>query len=170
MSFARSVLLPVLLCACRGHPAPGYGGLQPLTPLASLTTDSAVLAQLQQQHPCVGTLPPVYTTTDALPSTVRCTLVVTAAAAIRDLAAAADILPDLRAFRLDRARCAWLRAEAYRNDVTHVIELPRWIVDFPSDRQPSLAVEISRRTGVARVYRQLREFGFTADELCARAK
>jgi hypothetical protein len=93
----------------------------------------------------------------------------TAVAAVRDLNAAPEVVPDLRRFRLDQVQCVGLRAEAYRNRVTHAIESPRWIVDFSSDRQPSLTVEIYRETGNARVYRQLNEFGFSAADICARA-
>ena len=164
------LLLPVLLTACHAHGLQEGMDLQELTPLASLPTDSSVLARLQQLHPCTGSLPPLQVAADTLPSDVRCILVMTAAAAIQDLNATADLLPDLRQFRLDRVRCVGLQAEAYRNRVTNAVDdRASWFVHFPSDRQPSLTVDIDRRTGVARVFRQLREFGFTADEICAGA-
>jgi hypothetical protein len=97
-------------------------------------------------------------------------LVATAVAAIHDGQGAREIAPDLRRFRVSEARCAVVHVEAYRNEATRDVELARWVVTFHSDVQPSLAVEIDRRTGIARAYRELREFGYSAAQLCAQAR
>lgn len=159
----RHLSLLAALCACH-RPAPPYD-LESFVP-AALPTDSVVLARLQQQHPCSGDATPIRAD-DALPAAERCTLVATAIAAIHDEQGAPEIAVDLRRFRPSDAGCATVRAEAYRNDRTGEITLARWVVEFPSDIQPSLAVEIDRRTGIARAYRELREFGYTAGQLCS---
>lgn len=160
----RHLSLLAALCACH-RPAPPCD-LESFVP-AALPTDSVVLARLQQQHPCSADAPaPPNRADDTLPAAERCTLVATAIAAIHDEQGAADVAGDLRRVRASDASCATVRAEAYRNDRTGEITLARWVVEFPSDIQPSLAVEIDRRTGVARAYRELREFGYTAAQLC----
>lgn len=158
--------LLLLLCAC--HRSRRIGELQELMPLTNLPTDSAVLARLRQQHPCAPDERGIRIGGDSLTTSVRCTLIATAVAAIRDGQGSPEIAADLRQFRPSDARCALIHAEAYRNEVTREIELARWTVAFFSDVQPSLAVDIDRRTGIARAYRERQEFGYGAAPLCAR--
>ena len=104
---------------------------------------------------------------DALPRSVVCTLVETAVAAIKNLnAAGPDVLPDLREFRIERVHCATVSQDAYRDDLTGVIEMANWTIEFESDEQPDVAVGINRRTGEARAYKALNEFDFTEVDLC----
>jgi len=104
---------------------------------------------------------------DSLSTSTTCTLVETAVDVIRNLSSATpEVLPSLRQFRLERVACASVRQEAYRNDVTGAIELPRWSVEFNSDEQPSIAVEIDRLTGEARAFTVPKEFDFSAIDVC----
>ncbi len=162
------LLLLVLLCAC--HRSRRIDDLQQLIPLTNLPTDPAVLDRIRQQHPCAPEERGIRIGGDSLPASVRCTLVAAAVAAIRDGQGADDIAADLRQFRPRDVRCALIHAEAYRNGATREIELARWTVEFPSDVQPSLAVDIDRRTGTARAYRERREFGYRAAQVCADAR
>lgn len=158
------ILLVVLLCAC--HRASRPDDLQMLTPVAELPTDSAILTRLQQQHPCASEIPRIRAGDVSQPPAVQCTLVTTAISAIQAGRGSPEMADDMQRFRAADARCAVIHVEAYRNDVTRDIELARWVVAFYSDAQPPLAVEIDRRTGNARVYRELEEFGYDAARLC----
>jgi hypothetical protein len=77
------------------------------------------------------------------------------------------VLPSLERFDPRKVKCADVRGEAFRNEETGSVADAHWVVEFESDEQPSLTVQIDRLTGAARVYLTLREFGFTAAELCA---
>jgi len=139
---------------------------QSLTPI-SLPADSVVLQRLRRDHPCVLHMPRLSRMSDSLSTSTTCTLVETAVDAIRNLSSATpEVLPSLRQFRLERVACASVRQEAYRNDVTGAIELPRWSVEFNSDEQPSIAVEIDRLTGEARAFTVPKEFDFSAIDVC----
>lgn len=62
-----------------------------------LPTDSAVLARLGREHPCVSRVPRLSRFSESLSKPVLCTLYETAVDAIRDLnAATPEVLPDLR--------------------------------------------------------------------------
>ena len=164
----RLLLIPWLL-ACGHHGQEASEIAEALPPGAVLPTDSIVLARLRREHPCLAKLPLVRAGADAPPPDTRCTLVTTAVATIQEARAAPELRSLLRQFRLDDVRCTTVRAEAYRNEATQEIEMPRWVVEFHSDRQPGLVVDIDRRTGRARAYRALEEFGFDAAGICARA-
>lgn len=137
-----------------------------LTPIA-LPADSVVLKRLSREHPCVIRVPRLSRMSDSLSTATTCTLVATAVDAIQNLSAAdPEVLPSLRQFRIERVLCATLRQEAYRNDMTGAIELPRWSVEFTSDEQPGVAVEINRLTGETRAFNVPKEFDFTAIDVC----
>jgi hypothetical protein len=166
----RLALLFAVLAGCRSWRRADRNGYELLTPITGpLATDSAVLARLASTHPCRPELPPVRLDVDSLPTAVRCTLLTTAFAAIEARNGAPEVFAGLREFKAADVRCALVRAEAYRNERTGELELPHWTVELLSERQPSLAVQISRLTGDARAFRVLEEFGFTAAQLCARA-
>ena len=93
----------------------------------------------------------------------------TAVATIHEGHAPPEVRPLLRQFHLEDVRCTTIRAEAYRNAATQKIEMPRWVVAFHSDRQAGLVVDIDRRSGRARAYRALEEFGVNAASICERA-
>jgi hypothetical protein len=103
---------------------------------------------------------------DPLPRSVVCTLVETAVAAITNLNAAPEVLPDLRQFRIERVHCATVSQQAYRDDLTGAIEMAIWTIELESDEQPDVIVGINRRTGEARAYKAPNEFDFTAVDLC----
>lgn len=164
------LLLVILLAACRHSRSPEIELGDQLTRITdALPTDSAVLATLARTHPCEPGLPPARPDADSLPPSVRCTLVATALAAIRAHRGAPEVLAGLPPFTVAAVRCFIVHAEAYRNTRTGGIETPRWTVEVLSDRQPALAVDISRLTGDAQTFRVLQEFGFTAAEICAHA-
>jgi hypothetical protein len=158
----------LLFVGCRQHASMDRGGLQTLTPITTLPTDSVVLTRLRAAHPCVEVASALSSRQDSMPPAVRCTLVATAVDAIRALNGAPKIITALQRFRTDSVRCVTVREEAYRNDATGTLDIAQWTVEFLSDRQPSLAVEINRLTGEARAFRTLDEFGFTAEQMCAR--
>jgi hypothetical protein len=153
------------LLGCAHRNADPLGDLQTLTTI-SLPTDSAVLVRLGREHPCVTRVPRLSRFSETLSRPVTCTLVETSAAAIRDLTGAPEILPDLRQFRVERVLCVTVRQEAYRNDLTGAIESAHWTIEFESDAQPVVAVEIHRRTGDARAYKTLKEFDASAEDIC----
>ena len=157
-------LLPLLGCASRNKDP--FPGLQTLTPIA-LPADSVVLQRLRRDHPCVLRLPRLSRMSDSLSTSTTCTLIEAAVDAIKNLnSATPEVLSSLRQFRLERVACASVRQEAYRNEITGAIELPRWSVEFDSDEQPSIAVEINRLTGEARAFNVPKEFDFTAIDVC----
>jgi len=143
------VLLPLLGCAHRSA-APF---VEPHAVVAtSLRTDSLLLARLAREHPCVTRVPRLSRFSDAVSKNVSCTLVETAIAAIRDLNGTAEVLPDLRQFRIERVGCVTVRQEATRSEWTRRIDSARWMLDFTSDEQPEVGVSIDRRTGEAHAY------------------
>jgi hypothetical protein len=165
--FAR-VILFAAVAGCRSGPAMSSQAGEPVIPIAAaLPTDSAVLARLASMHPCGPDLPPVRRGDDSPPANVRCTLLTTALEAISARRGAPEVFAGLSQFKLNDVHCALIRAEAYRNERTGEIALPRWTVELLSDQQPSLAVVISRSTGQAETFRVLEEFGFSAAQLCA---
>jgi hypothetical protein len=158
-------LMSIALLGCVHRNSDPFGERQTLTTV-SLPTDSAVLARLRREHPCATRVPRLSRYSETLSAPITCTLVETAVAAIRDLSGSPDVLPDLRQFRIERVLCATVRQEAYRSDWTGAIQLSRWTIEFESDAQPSVAVEIHRRTGEARAYKELDEFDASAEDIC----
>lgn len=159
------LLLLMSIAACAHRRSDPFGELQMLTPV-SLPGDSIVVVRLRRQHPCETRVPRMSHFSDDIAASKLCTLVETAVATIRDLKAAADVLPDLREFRIERVLCATVRESAFRNDVTGEIALADWTLEFHSDQQPGVVVGISRLTGEARAYKEHNEFGYSAEDLC----
>jgi hypothetical protein len=162
------VLLAVLACASRQGPA-AIDGLQPLDPLDSLATDSAVLARIRLNHPCPSPVPPAWIAADtSLAAGNRCALVAAAVDAVRNRRAAPSVATLLERIDLRSLQCVHLTSEAYRNRVTGRLELTRWTVTLHLPAPPSLTVEIDRLSGEPTVYQELAEFGFDAATLCRR--
>ena len=164
-SAARRLLLFALL-GCSHRKQNLFPWRETLRPI-SLPADSVVLNRLRREHPCVIRVPRLSRMSDSLSEATTCTLVEAAVDAIRNLSAATpEVLPSLREFRIERVLCATVRQEAYRNDVTGAIERPFWSVEFDSDEQPGVAVEINRLTGESRAFNVLKEFDFSAIDVC----
>lgn len=158
MSPKRLVLLLALI-GCVRKTETTTVSLEPdwFFPVESVSTDSAVLAQISRAYPCPSSVPAAWVVGDStLGSGVRCSLVAAGVAAIQHHQSVPELLPILRATDVSGFACVALRAEAMRSQKGK-LDLARWSVSFFSKKTPSLVVDISRVTGEARVYRMVEE-------------
>jgi hypothetical protein len=91
------------------------------------------------------------------------------AAAVAAVRAGAHEDITLADIRLARVACVRLRRIQLRDPGTDSVITDHWSVEFYSDGQPDVVATVHPETGAARAAVAPREFGYSTQELCARA-
>ena len=127
---------------------------------------TAVSRQIVARFPCPAPIPAAWGVADStLASQPRCALVAAAVVAFNRSIARS---PRLRRVAWRKVACTSVQRMTFRDPQTDRVVSDKWLVTFYSDSQPDVSVALDPQTGTGRASPSLKEFGYTAREICVR--